>query len=251
MFDKKEKQKGSSHPISIVVDKIVSIFLEMGFEIALGPELEDEWYNFDALNVPKDHPARDMQDTFWIKGQHGKVLRTHTSPVQIRYMENFAKSGAKPPFAIVVPGKVFRNEATDAGHEMQFYQLEGLMIGEDINVANMKYILLEFFKRFLGEDVEIRLRPSFFPFVEPGFEVDVFRPEPTNSSESTNKKQGKWMELLGAGMVHPNVLKNCGIDAEKYQGFAFGFGIDRLAIIKFGVPDIRLFYQGDLRLNQF
>ncbi|MFZ2072584.1 MAG: phenylalanine--tRNA ligase subunit alpha [Minisyncoccia bacterium] len=230
-------KKGREHPISIVINDAVRIFSGLGFEVATGPELEDDWHNFDALNVPKDHPARDMQDTFWIKGEQGKVLRTHTSPVQIRYMENFAKSGQKPPFAIVVPGKVFRNEATDAGHEMQFYQLEGLMIGEDVNVANMKYVLLEFFKRFLGEDAEIRLRPSFFPFVEPGFEVDV-------------KHNGKWMELLGAGMVHPNVLKNCGIDAEKYQGFAFGFGLDRLAIIKFGVPDIRLFYEGDLRLNQ-
>ena len=240
----KETKKGSSattgkeHPLSIVINEAVKIFSDLGFEVASGPELEDEWHNFDALNVPKDHPARDMQDTFWIKGEQGKVLRTHTSPVQIRYMENFAKSGKKPPFAIVVPGKVFRNEATDNGHEMQFYQLEGLMIGEDVSVANLKYILLEFFKRFLGEDAEIRLRPSFFPFVEPGFEVDV-------------KHKGKWIELLGAGMVHPNVLENCGIDGNKYQGFAFGFGLDRLAIIKFSVPDIRLFYQGDLRLNQF
>lgn len=233
----KENKKGKEHPLSIVINEAVKIFTDLGFEVAIGPELEDVWHNFDALNMPKDHPARDMQDTFWIKDQPGKVLRTHTSPVQIRYMENLVKSGGLPPFAIVVPGKVFRNEATDTGHEMQFHQLEGLMIGENINVANLKYVLLEFFKRFLGEDAEIRLRPSFFPFVEPGFEVDV-------------KHNGKWMELLGAGMVHPNVLKNCGVDSSKYQGFAFGFGIDRLAIIKFGVPDIRLFYQGDLRLNQ-
>jgi phenylalanyl-tRNA synthetase alpha chain len=228
---------GIEHPLSVVINNIVSIFSDLGFEVATGPELEDDWHNFDALNVPKDHPARDMQDTFWIKDQPGKVLRTQTSAVQIRYMENLVKSGGTPPFAIIVPGKVFRNEATDIGHEMQFYQLEGFMIGEDVNVANLKYVLLEFFKRFLGEDAEIRIRPSFFPFVEPGFEVDV-------------KHNGKWMELLGAGMVHPNVLKNCGVDATKYQGFAFGFGIDRLAIIKFGVPDIRLFYQGDLRLDQ-
>ncbi len=237
-FMDKETQKGTEHPISIIINQAVNIFKELGFGVASGPELESENYNFDMLNFPKDHPARDMQDTFFIKDKPGYVLRTHTSNTQTRFMEQLVKEGGNPPFAIVVPGKVFRNEATDSGHEMQFYQLEGLMIGEDVSVANMKYVLLEFFKKFLGEDVEIRLRPSFFPFVEPGFEVDV-------------KHNGKWMELLGAGMVHPNVLKNCGIDSGKFQGFAFGFGIDRLAAIKFGVPDIRLFYQGDLRLNQF
>lgn len=154
-------------------------------------------------------------------------------------MENLAKEGKKPPFAIVVPGKVFRNESTDATHEMQFHQIEGLVIGENISVANMKGVLLEFFKRFFGgEEVDIRLRPSFFPFVEPGFEVDLRRGE-------------KWIELLGAGMVHPNVLKNCGIDSEKYQGFAFGMGLDRLMMMKLRIPDARLSYQGDLRLNQF
>lgn len=230
--------EGREHPLSMIINESVKIFTDLGFEVATGPELEDEWHNFDALNFPKDHPARDMQDTFFIKDKTGYVLRTHTSNTQIHFMEKFVKDKGKPPFAIVVPGKVFRNEATDAGHEMQFYQLEGLMIGENISVANMKWALLEFFKRFLGEDTEIRLRPSFFPFVEPGFEVDI-------------KHNDKWMELLGAGMVHPNVLKNCGIDENKYQGFAFGFGLDRLARIKFNVPDIRLFYQGDLRLNQF
>lgn len=233
-----EIKNGTEHPISLIINEVVSIFSDMGFEIATGPELEDEWHNFDALNVSKDHPARDMQDTFFIKDKPEHVLRTHTSGVQIRYMEQLVKDGKKPPFAIVVPGKVFRNESTDAGHEMQFFQLEGLMIGKDINVANLKYVLTEFFKKFLGEDAEIRLRPSFFPFVEPGFEVDV-------------KHNGKWMELLGAGMVHPNVIKNCGLDPKEWQGFAFGFGLDRLTIVKFGIPDIRLFYQGDLRLNQF
>jgi phenylalanyl-tRNA synthetase alpha chain len=231
-------QKGREHPLSIIINDAVKVFTELGFEVATGPELEDEWHNFDALNFPKDHPARDMQDTFFIKNKSGYVLRTHTSNSQVHFMEKFVKEGKVPPFAIIVPGKVFRNEATDAGHEMQFYQLEGLMVGKDISVANMKWALLEFFKKFLGKDTEIRLRPSFFPFVEPGFEVDV-------------KHNGKWMELLGAGMVHPNVLTNCGIDADVYQGFAFGFGLDRLARIKYNVPDIRLFYQGDLRLNQF
>lgn len=232
------ENRGKDHPLSMVISEAVNIFTDLGFEVATGPELEDEWHNFDALNFPKDHPARDMQDTFFIKDKPGYVLRTHTSNTQIRFMEEFSKAGKIPPFAIVVPGKVFRNEATDAGHEMQFYQLEGLMVDVDISVANMKWALLEFFKRFFGENAEIRLRPSFFPFVEPGFEVDV-------------RHNGKWMELLGAGMVYPNVLKNCGIDPGKYRGFAFGFGLDRMAMIKFGVPDIRFFYQGDLRLNQF
>jgi phenylalanyl-tRNA synthetase alpha chain len=171
-----EYKKGSLHPLTLITNEAVSILKDLGFVVEVGPELEDEWYNFDALNVPKDHPARDMQDTFFIKGQEGKVLRTHTSNTQIRYMENLVKSGGKPPFAIVVPGKVYRNESTDATHEMQFHQIEGLMIGEDISVAHMKGVLLEFFKRFFeGEEVDIRLRPSFFPFVEPGFEVDLRR----------------------------------------------------------------------------
>jgi len=235
--DNKNKQ-GTEHPISLIINEAVSIFSKMGFEVATGPELEDDWHNFEALNFPKDHPARDMQDTFYLKDKLGYVLRTHTSNVQIHYMEKLVKEKKEPPFAIIVPGKVFRNESTDAGHEMQFYQLEGLMIGKDVSVANMKWVLTEFFKKFLGKDSEIRLRPSFFPFVEPGFEVDV-------------KHNGKWMELLGAGMVHPNVLKNCGLDPKKWQGFAFGFGLDRLTIVKLGISDIRLFYQGDLRLNQF
>lgn len=234
-----EYQKGSLHPLTLIMNEAVSIFKDLGFVVELGPELEDEWHNFDALNVPKDHPARDMQDTFFVKGKEGMVLRTHTSNTQIRFMENLVKSGGKPPFAIVSPGKVFRNESTDSGHEMQFYQIECLMIGEDISVAHMKGVLFEFFKRFFNSDnVDIRLRPSFFPFVEPGFEIDL-------------KKGEKWFELLGAGMVHPKVLENCGIDSSKYQGFAFGVGLDRLTMMKYKIPDIRALYQGDLRLNQF
>ena len=234
-----EYQKGSLHPLTLIMNEAVSIFKDLGFVVEVGPELEDEWYNFDALNVPKDHPARDMQDTFFIKGKAGTVLRTDTSNTQLRYMENLVKQGCKPPFAIVVPGKVFRNESTDATHEMQFHQIEGLMIGEDISVANMKGILLEFFKIFFdGENVDIRLRPSFFPFVEPGFEIDLRIGE-------------KWIELLGAGMVHPNVLKNGGIDGTKYQGFAFGIGLDRLMMMKLKIPDVRFSYKGDLRINQF
>lgn len=226
-------EKGTQHPLVLVQNEIVSILKDMGFSVALGPELEDEWHNFDALNVPKDHPARDMQDTFWIKDQPGKLLRTQTSPVQIRYME-----ATKPPFAIVIPGKVFRNEATDATHEMQFYQIEGMVVGEGITVEHLKGTLLALYKKLLGEDATIRLRPSFFPFTEPSLEVDVFF-------------NGRWLEVMGGGMVHPNVLKNGGIDPEKFSGFAFGGGIDRLMMIKYDIRDVRLAYQGDLRFNQF
>lgn len=232
-----EPQKGSLHPLTLVTDEIVRIFAKQGFSVALGPELEDEWHNFDALNVPKDHPARDMQDTFWIKGQPGKVLRTHTSPVQIRYMQSHT-----PPFAIVAPGKVFRNEATDATHEMAFHQIEGLVVGEGITVEHLKGTLLSFFRELFGPDAEIRLRPSFFPFVEPGFEVDV---------KVMKNGEAKWLEVCGAGMVHPNVFASVEYDAKKYTGFAFGMGLDRLMMIKFGVGDVRLGYQGDLRFNQW
>jgi len=229
---------GREHPLSMVINEAVKIFTDLGFEVASGPELEDIWHNFDALNVPKDHPARDMQDTFYIKGEDGKVLRTHTSNVQIRYMENFAKSGRKPPFAVISVGKCFRNEATDATHEMQFYQIEGLMIGEDISMANLKSVLSHFYKKMLGEDTNLRFRPSFFPFTEPSIEFDL-------------KYKGNWIEMGGAGMVHPKVLENCGINSSKYQGFAFGPGLERLMVIKYVMPDIRPAYQGDLRFNQF
>jgi len=232
-----ENQKGKEHPLSIVINDAVKIFTDLGFEVASGPELEDEWHNFDALNMPKDHPARDMQDTFWIKGQNGKVLRTHTSNVQIRYMENLTRSGKKPPFAVISIGKCFRNEATDATHEMQFYQIEGLMIGEDISMANLKGILSHFYKKMLGEDTNLRFRPSFFPFTEPSIEFDL-------------KYKGNWIEMGGAGMVHPKVLENCGIDGSKYQGLAFGPGLERLMVIKYIMPDIRPAYHGDLRFNQ-
>lgn len=233
-----ESHQGTLHPLTIITNELVRIFSGLGFEVAQGPEMETEYYNFDALNVPKDHPARDMQDTFWIKNEPGKVMRTQTSGVQIRYMQDLIKEGKKPPFAIIVPGKVFRNEATDVTHEAQFHQLEGLLIAEHTSVANLKAILLESLKQIFGPDAQIRLRPSFFPFVEPGFEVDVW----------TGKK---WIEILGAGMVHPEVLKAGGFDPAVYSGFAFGMGIERLAIIKYGVTDIRFFFQGDVRLNQF
>ena len=230
-------QKGTLHPLTLVTEEIIAIFKKQGFSVATGPELEEEWYNFDALNVPKDHPARDMQDTFWIKDKPGYVLRTHTSPVQIRYMKAHT-----PPLAIIVPGKVFRNESTDATHEMQFHQVEGLVVGEGITVAHLKGVLLSFFKELFGDTTEILLRPSFFPFVEPGFEVDV---------KVQKDGEEKWLEVCGAGMVHPNVFEAVGYDPKKVTGFAFGMGLDRLANVKFGITDVRLAYQGDLRFNQF
>ncbi len=237
----KPDQKGHLHPITQIIRAIYPVFQELGFEIADGPELEDEFHNFDALNVPKDHPARDMQDTFWIKQNAKevaentrKVLRTHTSSVQIRFMEN-----NKPPLRILVPGRVYRNEATDATHEAQFNQLEALYIDKNVTLAQLKGVLEAMFKRVFGNDVVIRFRPSFFPFTEPSLEVDM-------------QWKGKWLEMGGAGLVHPNVFKAVGIDPEVYQGFAFGVSPDRIAMLKFGIDDIRHLYTGDLRLiNQF
>lgn len=240
----KKIEVGHLHPLTQAQRKMQEIFQSMGFEVASGPEIETEWYNFDALNIPKDHPARDMWDTFWLKPENTKsearnskqqlLLRTHTSPVQIRYMESH-----KPPLRIIAPGRIFRYEATDARHEFNFYQLEGLMVGKDVNAANFKAILQEFFRKFFEKQVSIRLRPSYFPFTEPSFEVDM-------------AYNGGWIEIMGAGMVHPNVLKAVNIDSKEWQGFAFGMGVDRLAMMKYKINDIRLFYSGDLRfLQQF
>ncbi|NOY35438.1 MAG: phenylalanine--tRNA ligase subunit alpha [bacterium] len=235
----KKIELGHLHPLTQAQKKATDIFSSMGFEIAEGPELETEYYNFDALNIPKNHPARDMWDTFWLKNPKSKtgnaLMRTHTSSVQIRYMEQ-----NKPPFRIIAPGRVFRYEATDATHEIQFYQLEALMVGKDINFANLKAVIETFFRKFFNsKDIEVRLRPSFFPFVEPGMEMDM-------------KFKGEWMEMGGAGMVHPNVLENVKLDPREWQGFAFGMGIDRLAMIKHKIDDVRLFYSGDLRfIKQF
>lgn len=231
-------KKGHLHPTTMVIKDITQVFTAMGFEIAEGPELETEHYNFDALNVPKDHPARDMQDTFWIKGLDSngerKLLRTQTSPVQIRFMEN-----TKPPLRIIVPGKVFRNEATDATHEAQFYQLEGLVVDKNISMAHLKGTITHFLQKLFGDDVIIRFRPSFFPFTEPSVEVDM-------------KWKDKWLEVGGAGMVHPKVFESVGINPKEYTGFAFGFGIDRFVLLKYGVDDLRFLYSANLRLiNQF
>ncbi len=231
------KNTGTLHPLTLTLEKVKGIFTRLGFSVALGPELEDEWHNFDALNVPKDHPARDMQDTFFIKDKPGKVLRTHTSPVQVRFMETHTA-----PFAIIAPGKVFRNESTDATHEAQFHQVEGLVVAPNITVEHLKGTLLTFFKEFFGPEAEIRLRPSFFPFVEPGFEVDV---------RVVKDGVEKWLEVAGAGMVHPNVFKAVGYETAALSGFAFGMGLDRLMMVEYGIPDVRLSYQGDARLNQW
>ena len=247
--------RGHIHPISSLIREANKIFFEMGFEFAEGPLLEDEWHNFDALNVPKDHPARDMQDTFFIKDEPGMVLRTHTSPVQIRYMQEQIKKGIEPPYRIIVPGKVFRNEATDITHEAEFFQIEGLAVGENVSLAHLKGTIEQFFKAlFSGTSVEIRFRPSFFPFTEPSVEVDMRLPAGRQGSSEgiPEKLRDRWIEMMGAGMVHPNVLKNAGVDSEKYQGFAFGMGLDRLAMLRWGIDDVRLMHSADLRfINQF
>lgn len=235
----KKVSRGHLHPLSRVMIDAAKIFSGMNFSVVTGPEAESEYYNFDALNIPVNHPAREMWDTFWLKKNSGSsnrmLLRTHTSPMQMRFMEK-----TKPPFQIVVPGRCFRYEATDMSHEVNFYQLEGLMVGKDITLANFKFIVEEFLKKFFaGQKIEFRIRPSYFPFVEPGVEVDI-------------KLKGKWLEVMGAGMVHPRVFEYARYNPKDWQGFAFGVGVERLAMIKYGVPDIRLFYSGDLRfLKQF
>ncbi|MBZ9572214.1 phenylalanine--tRNA ligase subunit alpha [Patescibacteria group bacterium] len=245
---------GHLHPLTQVQRKIEEIFQSMGFSVIEGPEIENEWYNFDALNVPKDHPARDFWDTLWLKPKSQKsktknqklLLRTHTSPVQVRFMEKNS-----PPLRIIVPGRIFRHEATDASHEINFYHVEGLMVDKTVSAANFKAIIQEFFRRFFKKPVKIRLRPSYFPFTEPSFEVDMVCLVCGGKGCSTCQKTG-WLEMMGAGMVHPNVLKNSGLNPKNWQGFAFGMGMDRLAMMKYKIKDIRLFYSGDLRfLQQF
>lgn len=256
---------GHMHPLSRIQMQAQEIFHGMGFAVAHGPEIETEWYNFDALNMPVDHPARDMQDTFWLKGELDKqkpenkksgrlLLRTHTSPVQVRYMEKNT-----PPFRIIAPGRAFRHEATDARHDANMHQLEGLMVGKDVSVTNMKAVLEEFFRLFFGEGVTARLRPSYFPFVEPGFEVDmscvICKGRGYVLSESKHCStcgQAGWIEMMGAGMVHQNVFTAAGYKQGDWQGFAFGMGLDRLAMMKYQIHDIRLLYSGDLSLlDQF
>lgn len=227
--------KGNSHVMNQEIRIICDIFAELGFVVANGPELESEFYNFDALNIPSDHPARDMQDTFWVKGEKGeerKLLRTHTSNVQIRFMQ-----ANQPPYGMLAPGKVYRNEATDATHEAQFHQVEGMYINKKVSLKDLKGTLEYFFKKYYGEDAKIRFRPSFFPFVEPGVEVDVLF-------------KGKWLEVMGAGLMHPKVLEAGGVDSSEWSGFAFGMGFDRIIMIKYGIDDVRLLYSGDLRFTR-
>lgn len=245
---------GHLHPLTRAMRRIVDIFSAMGFALIEGPEIETERNNFDALNIPEWHPARDLMDTFWIKSKTQSpkteklLLRTHTSPVQIRYMESH-----QPPFRIIAPGRVYRHEATDARHEMQFHQVEGLMVGEDISLANLKAVVEAFVRQFFGPEMRVRMRPAYFPFVEPGAEFDLLCANCRGRNPKCRLCGGSgWLEFMGAGMVHPNVFRHVGYDPNRVTGFAFGFGVERLAMIKYKINDIRLFQSGDLRfIRQF
>ncbi|MCC7156470.1 MAG: phenylalanine--tRNA ligase subunit alpha [Bryobacterales bacterium] len=235
---------GSLHPLTQIQQELEDLFTSLGFAVVDGPEVETEWHNFDALNIPATHPARDMQDTFWVEG--GYVLRTHTSPVQVRAMEKFG-----PPLKMIAPGRVFRNEEVDASHEHTFYQLEGMMIDRDVSVAHMLYFMKSLLKHIFGREVTVRLRPGYFPFVEPAFELDI-QCLICGGSGCPVCKQSGWVELLPCGLVHPNVLRFSGIDPEEWNGFAFGLGLTRLVMMRYGIDDIRHLAGGDLRfLNQF
>ena len=237
---------GSRHPISLVRNQIVDIFNRIGFTVSEGPEIEDDWHNFSALNLPEEHPARDMQDTFFIQTNPDVLLRTHTSSVQVRYMKE-----NKPPIRTLSPGRVYRNEAISARAHCIFHQLEGLYIDENVSFSDLKQALLYFAKEMFGEKTKIRLRPSYFPFTEPSAEVDVSC-NICNSNGCNVCKYTGYLEILGCGMVDPNVLENCGVDSKKYTGYAFGMGIERIAMLKYGVKDLRLFFENDVRfLSQF
>ena len=236
---------GSRHPISIVKNKIIDIFLKIGFDISEGPEIEDDWHNFTALNLPEYHPARDMQDTFYISKDPDWLLRTHTSSVQIRHMEN-----NKPPIRTISPGRVYRNEDISARSHCFFHQIEGLYIDKNVSFVDLKQTLLYFTKELFGKN-RIRLRPSYFPFTEPSAELDIYWGLESETDHRITKGTG-WLEILGCGMVDPNVLKNCGIDSEEYSGYAFGLGLERIAMLLYQIDDIRTLYENDVRfLNQF
>ncbi|SHM11897.1 phenylalanyl-tRNA synthetase, alpha subunit [Caldanaerovirga acetigignens] len=235
---------GHKHPLTLVLDEIKEIFLGLGYEVVEGPEIELDYYNFEALNIPKDHPARDMQDTFYITEEI--LLRTHTSPVQIRTMEK-----KKPPIKVIVPGRVYRSDEVDATHSPVFHQVEGLVVGEKVTMADLKGTLITFAKMFYGKERRVRFRPSYFPFTEPSAEMDISCIACDGKGCRICSYTG-WLEILGCGMVHPNVLKNCGYDPEEVTGFAFGMGIERIAMLKYGINDMRLFFENDLRfLEQF
>jgi phenylalanyl-tRNA synthetase alpha chain len=238
---------GSLHPLTIVEDEMVGIFTRMGYRVEEGPEIEDDWHNFEALNIPPDHPARTMQDTLYVDvpGRPDLLLRTHTSPVQVRAMQ-----AQDPPIYVVVPGRTYRRETPDATHGSVFHQVEGLAVDEGISFADLKGTLETFARALFGPDRRVRMNPDYFPFVEPGCQVAVscFKCDGTGCAVCGNG----WIELLGAGMVHPKVLENCGIDAERYTGFAFGIGVERVAMVRHGVSDMRIFVEGDVRfLQQF
>ena len=237
------ENEGRIHPLSKTMDEVISIFAQMGFTVADGPDIESDYYNFTALNIPQEHPARQEHDTFYFNvDENGdrKVLRTHTSPVQIRTMEKF-----KPPLRVIVPGRTYRSDH-DATHSPMFHQCEGLVIGDNLNMSHLKGCLIEFCRVFFGvEDLPVRFRPSYFPFTEPSAEVDI-----GCSRKSGELKIGsgdEWLEILGSGMVNPRVLENCGIDPNEHQGFAFGMGLERIAMLKYGIPDLRPFFESDLR----
>ena len=233
----RRQEAGGLHPVSRALDRLLDIFRQLGFDVATGPEVEDDYYNFEALNFPPHHPARAMHDTFYLPD--GRLLRTHTSPVQIRVMKE-----QPPPLRIVAPGRVFRSDS-DQTHTPQFHQVEGLLVDRDVTFADLKGLLSDFVNAFFEDDLEMRLRPSYFPFTEPSAEVDV-------RWRNANGSKGNWLEVLGCGMVHPNVLTNCGIDPEEYTGYAFGLGVERFAMLRYRVDDLRLFFDNDLRfLRQF
>lgn len=247
------EMRGGLHPVTRTLERIEALFRSIGFEVADGPEIETDFYNFTALNTPEDHPARSMHDTFYLQDAEGKVadgvlLRTHTSPIQARYMQaHVAKYGhlaTMPEIRIIAPGRVYRVDS-DATHSPMFHQVEGLWVGENVSFADLKGVVADFLRRFFeSDDLKVRFRPSFFPFTEPSAEIDV--------AFMSGALEGRWLEIAGCGMVHPNVLRHAGIDPERYTGFAFGFGPDRLTMLRYGVNDLRLFFEGDLRfLRQF
>jgi phenylalanyl-tRNA synthetase alpha chain len=240
-----KQDRGSLHPLTQLTRELEDLFSSMGYHVIDGPEVELDWYNFEALNIPKDHPARDAQDTFYCDPEGKLVLRTHTSPGQIRAMERI-----RPPFRAIVPGKVFRQETTDASHEHTFHQMEGLVVDKNVSVGHLIGAMKTLLRGVFGRDIEVRLRPGYFPFVEPGFELDAKCP--FCKSGCSVCKQSTWIELLPCGMVHPNVLKAGHIDPEEWSGFAFGLGLSRLVMLRYGIDDVRLLLSGDLRfLEQF
>jgi phenylalanyl-tRNA synthetase alpha chain len=239
-----EPRRGHLHPVTQIQAEIEDLFTSLGFAVLDGPEVETEYHNFDALNIPPDHPARDVQDTFWLTD--GNLLRTHTSPVQIRGMERF-----KPPLRMIAPGRVFRNEEVDASHEHTFYQIEGMMVDREVSVAHLIYFMKLMVNAIFRREVAVRLRPGYFPFVEPGFELDMHCLLCDGAGCPACKQSG-WVEMIGCGLVHPNVLRMSGIDPDEWMGFAFGLGLTRLVMMRYGIDDIRYLQSGDLRfLNQF